>query len=80
MMDCVGKGAREGKILFLLHGYESLIGHCAFDWADVGAAADAGSFEEKLSLKQEGNFFAEMRDGAIQESEHRTKKQVRHFI
>lgn len=38
-----------------LHGYESLIGHRAFDWVDAGAAADAGSFG-KIGFETRGKF------------------------
>lgn len=51
-----GVKARKRKKSFL-HGYESLIGHCAFDWADAGAAAaaDAGSFG-KIGFETRGKF------------------------
>lgn len=54
----MGEGVRGGTrtLLFFLHGYESLIGHCAFDWADVGADADAGSFG-KIEFETRGKFL-----------------------
>lgn len=48
---------RKRKKSFL-HGYESLIGHCACDWADAGAAAaaaDAGSFG-KIGFETRGKI------------------------
>lgn len=47
---------RRKEILFFLHGYESLIGPCAFSWADLGGAADRRSFGENWVLKK-GNFL-----------------------
>lgn len=52
-------------LLFFLHGYESLIGHCAFDWADVGADADAGSFGK---IEFETRQISSLRDEVIWES------------
>lgn len=48
------EGERERNDSFL-HGYEGLIGHCAFDWADAGAVADKGGFG-RIGFETRGTF------------------------
>lgn len=62
-----------------LHEYGSLIGHCAFNWADAGAAADARS-SGKIGFETRGKFPLWNERWSDMGKANRTKKQVGHFI